>query len=51
MISEKIRYIEFNSEWLSKEGNRLDGSFYLDKSRKAIIKIKEKGIKTHLSHR
>lgn len=48
MISEKIRYIEFNSEWLSKEGNRLDGSFYLDKSRKAIIKIKEKGIKTEI---
>lgn len=41
-----IKHINFNSDWLLEEGNRLDGSFYLDKSRKTIIKIREKGIKT-----
>jgi len=40
------KYTEFNSEWLYKGTNRLDGSFYINEGVNVQIKLIDKNIKT-----
>lgn len=40
------RYTEFNSEWLYKGTNRLDGSFYINEGVNVQIQLIDKNIKT-----
>lgn len=45
-MSNSIPHLSFDSQWLFVNEKRLDGSFYLNKGIEALIKIKEKKIKT-----